>query len=317
MDKRELILAAAVLFAVAALSSCAPSVEFMSTGITRTPKPADYRVIILGRSERLSEDCKPLGDIHVTAGFLSSHCDFDQVLLKLAEKGREVGADAVKITAIHEPDSVSSCYRMDGVAVTYTGSKTASAEALLARPNMNFLSWDDAEACGDFGDTAMIPRTLSKVHLIPFSILTAHDDSLSGVDNYPVTESRIRSHFLMLLRTTHRPVEQIERDSRNFHVIADYFVAVGKNATRGTGSPLGWGRPIAAGLLDTSSVIYIPMAVERVSQRTVQPRFYALIADSKGRIIFARSFKFDAEKWAKEFNGFADDVEGRLPIVWK
>ena len=307
----------AVLLAVLAISSCAPSVEFISTGITRTPKPADYRMIILDRSERLSENCKSLGDIHVTAGFLSSHCDFDQVLLKLADKGREVGADAVKITAIHEPDTVSSCYRMDGTAVSYTGSKTATVEALLARPNLTFLSWDDAEACGDFGDTAMIPRNLSKIHLIPFFVLTAHDDSISGVDNYPVTESRIRSHFLLMLRTTHRPVEQIERDSRNFHAILDYYYAVGKKATRGIGSPLEWSSPIAAGLLDTSSVIYIPMAVERVSQRSVQARFYALIADSRGRIIFARCFKYDAERWAKEFNRFADDVEGRLPIVWK
>jgi hypothetical protein len=83
----------------------------------------------------------------------------------------------------------------------------------------------------------------------------------------------------------------------------------------GKGNPLDWGQNASIDIEDTTSIIYIPFAIEREAQHNVRARFYTLIANSKGKIIFCRCFDYDPQIWSKDFNAFANDVEGKLPLA--
>jgi hypothetical protein len=316
MPKTPIALAFSIVVALA-FSACAPSIDFISSGKSKSSKQTEDRMVLFQQNERYTDKCISLGEIRVYDGFLTAHCDFDLVLRKVYTKAREVGADAVKILKVHQPDSISSCYRIEALALAFNGPGPFKEDELLASADTAFLSFPDAFPCGSYNDTTSTPTAIKRVILFPFSAYTLYDNGTAFSTGYELTVSRIRSHLLKLLNGVHVEVDQVTKMSRSFAEYSQFYQAVVEKATLGKGSPLGWGGSVRSNLVDPGSVFYIPVAIERESQRQSRGRFYVLVANNRGQIVASRNFEFDPEKWSMEFNSFANEVEGKLPIVGK
>ena len=307
----SLMLILSIIFA-----GCAASVSFTPNGSARTPKPENAKITILDGDERYSDKCASLGQIEVYDAGLAVNCDFDVVVNKAVQKAQEVGADAIKITEIKKPDFISTCYRLKAIALAYDGPDSATEEKILAAPDERFLLFSNANPCGDYGDSTRLSQAFSKINLIPFFAFTCYDNGRTSLVKYPLTESRIQEHIWLLLAGNLKNTIRIEKSAKDFDTYLDYFTKVAENARKGDGSPLTWGAPLTLAGLDSTAIIYIPIGIERESQRHVQARFYVLLANCRGQIFFARSFEYRPDKWSKDLKSFASDVEGRLPLVW-
>lgn len=301
-------------------TSCGPAVKFIPSGSNKEPKTNNYQVLVLAPDNKLSNDCEIIGEISVHDSGISINCGFDVVLSNAIEQAKKVGADAIKIIEVKKPDMISTCYRIKALAISYKGPKSDSLtlDKLLApldSSNSAFISFSDCYICNDYGDVNSLSKQKTKINLVPFFAFTVYADGTNEVVHYPITESRITPHFLNLLEGYDWNANLIVKDSDDYKKYFKYYTDLFNDFIRGKGNPLTWGQNASIELNDTSSVIYIPFAIEREAQHNVRARFYTLIANSKGKIIFSRCFDFEPQIWSRDFNSFANDIEGRLPLA--
>ena len=278
------------------LSSCAPSVSISSNGVKRSPKPDSYEMMIVKPYEQLSDSCKILGDIKVYDAGLAVNCGFNKVLNKLIKKAKLLGADAIKIVKINPPDMLSTCYRIEALAVSYDGinKDSLSYSEILAPPDTSFISFKDC---------------------YPFFPVTAYKDSMWNVDEEQITANRIRKYILAQIKKNNKDVIFVDKSFDDYKKYLNYTTDILKKASLGKGNPLDWGENLELNTMDPSAIIYMPIAVERESQRSKKGRFYILLANMKGKILFSRSINYDPAVWSYHYSKFVEQAGPKLPLA--
>ena len=299
------------------LSSCAPSVSISSNGVKRSPKPDSYEMMIVKPYEQLSDSCKILGDIKVYDAGLAVNCGFNKVLNKLIKKAKLLGADAIKIVKINPPDMLSTCYRIEALAVSYDGinKDSLSYSEILAPPDTSFISFKDCYPPKDYGNIDSIAKHINTIDLIPFFPVTAYKDSLWNVDEEQITANRIRKYILAQIKKNNKDVIFVDKSFDDYKKYLNYTTDILKKASLGKGNPLDWGENLELNTMDPSAIIYMPIAVERESQRSKKGRFYILLANMKGKILFSRSINYDPAVWSYHYSKFVEQAGPKLPLA--
>ena len=178
--------------------------------------------------------------------------------------------------------------------------------------NSSFIGFKDTAPCGDYGD--MTPARNPDSTILKFPFLTRLDDEGRIVkQSYPKTEIEIDKHINAALRVHHKVVIPNKQDPY-LPVLGKYLQDVINTVGGRTDSPLEWGRKIPEGTLEKNTYIYFPVGIERESQERANARFYVLIADSEGKIIFARCIPYKPDFWSDNIEFFKRDVNGKLPL---
>ncbi|MCU7495634.1 MAG: hypothetical protein HF314_02280 [Ignavibacteria bacterium] len=300
--------------------SCGPAVNVTSLKENRPPKPKDYNMIIAEPEDRLIDECVPLGQINVFDAGLAANCSFRDVLVIAIERAKKIGADAIKLIEVKKPDGFSTCYRIKAMAYAYHGPAVDSLtyENLLAPPDasdQSFIAFNDCSSCSDFGNTGMLSKSTKNIILLPFSVTTVYENGKKELVHYPATESGIMGHLKTLLGENNQTVELIDKDTDNFDRYLKYYGQILDDCYSGKATPLGWGESASIELKDTTSVIYIPFAIEREAQHHVNARFYVLVADSRGKVIFSRCIGYNPILWSADINSFINETKGILPLT--
>jgi len=72
---------------------------------------------IFYQGDYIPENYSILGDIFVGPYDVSRDCGYDSVLNVVAERTKELGGDAFKITELKEPSVDNPCYRVNALAL--------------------------------------------------------------------------------------------------------------------------------------------------------------------------------------------------------
>jgi hypothetical protein len=302
------------------LISCAPSVKSVETSQRRSPKSNDYEMIYIVGGDRLSENTTTLGNISVYDAGLAINCGLEEVMIKAEEEAKRLGADAIKIIEINPPDFLSTCYRIEAIAIGYNGNDTGKVtyEKLLAPMDIldsAFVEFTDCAECKNYGDIENILNTKRSVLLPAIEIFTVYMDAGESLTNYPITESRMNEHLHLLLESFGWNVNLIYGEESYFDSLSLYYELLLKNLFYNNGNPLDWYIDASFNIEDSTTIIYIPVAIERKAQYSKSGRFYAIIIDNRGKILNYSCLGYDPKLWARNFNKFATDIEDKLPLI--
>jgi hypothetical protein len=148
---------------------------------------------------------------------------------------------------------------------------------------------------------------------LPF-FLRINEEGKIGKETYPATENQIDEYLRSVLEKRYKlfiPNKQYP----HMQFIAEFFQGVLDRAAQGVDSPLTWGHVIPAGIIDKDTYIYFPFGIERESKHHIRARFYVLIANSEGKVIFTRCLSYNPNQWSLNIGYFKRDVKGKLPLV--
>ncbi len=176
-----------------------------------------------------------------------------------------------------------------------------------------FIAFKDATPCQDYGDLTAVLRSEAKVLQCPFTIMN-NDDGKIGKLHYPATEDKIDEYITKALQASQKLLPDKELAGRTESIVK-YVLSVLSKAALGKGSPLEWDGDIPEGVLDKDMYVYLPIGIGRESKHHVNARFYTLIANSQGKIIFARCIPYNPNQWSGDIEVFKRDVKGKLPLV--
>ena len=302
-----------VIVASLSILSCAPAVYFSSSGNSRDPKSSDYYIFVLPAKISLPTNAVVLGEISVTDAGMSVNCDLPDVIEKAKQRARKVGADAIQITSIREPDLMSTCYWIKALAIAFDHADSATiAQQLSQPPNTAFISFADADTCSIAGERI---DSASNVYLFPLIVRTVYDDGKVEGAKYPTTQASITRYVDSLLHTSGRKVIIANKNLTHADSLAKFQLQLLDNASKGRGSPSTWANPFGPGMLDSNSVMYSLIGVERESQEQVRARFYVIISNSRGQIVSWRCRQYNPGKWSSQIAAFIEDTKGWLPLV--
>ncbi len=126
--KRMLIISSLLALLTAA---CATQVDYVANSSGKSPRPdnCDIEVYLPGTSIARSYDI--IGSVLIGDSGLTMSCGQATVIKQAKEKGCQVGADAILLTEIKEPDWISTCYRIKGNMLVY---RTQPAPPVAAAP---------------------------------------------------------------------------------------------------------------------------------------------------------------------------------------
>lgn len=107
-----------ILAAGLILSSCSPNV---STKIFndnyRNSVPANETVLVYNLLMDEPKDAFVVGSIDIDDTGFTVNCGRVRIMSLVKEEARKMGANAVKVTSLKEPDMISSCYRISAMAL--------------------------------------------------------------------------------------------------------------------------------------------------------------------------------------------------------
>lgn len=302
-----------VVLASLSLLSCAPAVYFSSSGNSRDPKSPDHYIFVLPAKVSLPPNAVVLGEISVTDAGMSVNCDLPAVIEKAKQRARKVGADAIQVTAIREPDFMSTCYWIKALAIAFDHADSATIARQFSRPpNTAFISFADADTCSIAGERV---DSASNVYLFPLIVRTVYDDGRVEGVKYPATQGSITRYVDSLLHTSRRKVIVANKNIAHADSLAKFQLQLLDNASKGRGSPSTWANPFGTSMLDSYSVMYSLIGVERESQEQVRARFYVILSNSRGQIVSWRCRQYNPGKWSSQISAFIEDTRGWLPLV--
>jgi len=308
------------LITILSLISCAPSISFTGKFSKKIQKQKDYKILYIDEGDRISDSTIVLGEINVYDGGLAVNCGFAEVINKLEEEARKVGADAIKITELKPPDSFSTCFRIKAEAYDYLGSDTnkvtlAQILAPLDILDSAFISYNDCVECKEYGKVDEISKDKNQIITVPIGIITSLNDGGNSFNNYPITESRMNEQFNLLLESYGWNVKPLSRESIYYNSLVDYYSSILQHLLNDNENPLEWKVDSLLQINEPNSYLYFPIIIEREAQYIMKARFYLVITNNIGQIINFSCFNFDPKLWSRDFNKFANDIENRLPLT--
>ena len=179
--------------------------------------------------------------------------------------------------------------------------------------NRSFLTFKDAAPCGDHGDISPVRNPDSIILKFPFLIRLDEEGKIVK-ESYPRTENEIDKYIVAAIRVRNMVIVPSQQ-SPYYPVLGKYLQDVVNTVGGRTDSPLEWGRKIPEGTLEKNTYIYFPVGIERESRQPTSARFYVLIGNSEGRIIFARCIPYNPDLWSADIDFFKRDVKGKLPLA--
>ena len=182
--------------------------------------------------------------------------------------------------------------------------------------NDQFLRFTDASPCQEYGAINNFASPHSKVFRIPFLTRIKYENR-TNVMFYPATRFKIDAYLNAELKSRYNLFNDRSLDSLQISRTRLFIDSVAYHATIGIDTPLNWGYPFPSGIIDTTTVIFLPIGVERESAEHVQARFYVLLINSDGRVFNSICMPYNAGDWLLDIESFKKDVDGKLPLLKK
>jgi hypothetical protein len=183
--------------------------------------------------------------------------------------------------------------------------------------NRPFIAFNDASPCQDYGELIPVEKPGILIFDLPF-FLRINEEGEIRKESYPATENQIYEYIHSVLKKRYKFFIP-EREDPHLKVFTEamslFVQRVLNNAAEGKGSPLTWGQKIPNGILDKHIYVYFPLGIERESKHHINARFYVLVANSEGEVIFARCIPYNPNKWSADIEVFKQDIKGKLPLV--
>lgn len=129
MKKNVLILSLLLL----SFSSCSTKVDYIANSLGKAARPDDCNIDVFLPNTSIEKNYDIIGSILIGDSGLTMDCGQATVISQAKVKGCQVGADAILLTEIKEPDWVSTCYRIKGNMIAY---KPAPAPDTFATPSV-------------------------------------------------------------------------------------------------------------------------------------------------------------------------------------
>jgi hypothetical protein len=148
---------------------------------------------------------------------------------------------------------------------------------------------------------------------LPF-LLRIYEEGQISKESYPATENQIDEHLQSALEKRYKVLIP-NKQYPHMQIIAGWFKGALERAAKGTEPPLAWGQNIPEGTLDKGTYIYFPLGIERESRAHINARFYVLIANHEGKVLFARCVPYNPNLWSLDAKYFKEDIEGKLPLL--
>ena len=123
--KKKIVLTIATLLLALFILGCGAAVKFTPIGNYRSPKAEDYHVAVFQVGDNIDLDYEIIGKIDVGDSGITAKCGYDKMMRLVLQKAREVGADAIRIIEVKDPDIISSCYRITALAIAFEKSKSS------------------------------------------------------------------------------------------------------------------------------------------------------------------------------------------------
>jgi hypothetical protein len=181
-------------------------------------------------------------------------------------------------------------------------------------PNKAFLSFEDAALCRDFGDLSRLDFDSTTVFKLPFLCATKFENRIETT-HYPATEEKIDSFLASKLKQKFKFMDMDALDTLQRAKVEEFIHAVLTNAANGKDTPLQWGHAFPENILGSRSIIYFPVGIERESGDYIKARFYVLVFDSGGSVLFSRCMPYRADEWSAQADSFKTEVQGKLPLL--
>lgn len=103
------IISLSCLFAV----SCAHSVTYTEIRKATPDKKAADRITVYEIGDPVKAEYIELGTVWLGESGFSQSCGYNDALYLARQKAREVGADAVQVTRVEQPNWWTTCYRVE------------------------------------------------------------------------------------------------------------------------------------------------------------------------------------------------------------
>ncbi|PIE57117.1 MAG: hypothetical protein CSA34_00615 [Desulfobulbus propionicus] len=120
-----LVLSLALLF-----TSCATQVDYVSNSTGNAPRPENCDIDLYLPGTTIDRDYRVIGSLFIGDAGLTIECGQTTVLQQAKAKGCQVGADAILLTEVKEPDWISTCYRLKGSMIVYSKPSSAAQKKL-------------------------------------------------------------------------------------------------------------------------------------------------------------------------------------------
>ena len=182
--------------------------------------------------------------------------------------------------------------------------------------NDQFLRFSDASPCQENGTFSSLASRHVKIFRIPFLTRIKYENR-TNVMYYPETRSKIDAYLSTELKSKYDLFDVRSLDSLQLSRARLFIDTVAYHATIGIGAPLNWGARFPSGIIDTTTIIYLPVGVERESAEHVQARFYVLLINSSGQVFYSTCLPYNAGEWSSDIESFKNDVNGKLPLLKK
>jgi hypothetical protein len=312
--KQSLVALGAACLLAALIQACAPSVQFTPTAGARKQKPNDARVLIFSPNDSLPKGAENLGFLSVGDAGMTVSCDLPVILQSATEAARAVGADAIKVVSISRPDMMSTCWGVKAFAVALDHADTAGLNAADFTLNEEFLEFSDVPVAGDYGDESDVKSDKPPVVRLPFLCLTRSVTSLDR-SNYMWTGKAIDDYFKAALEPRYSCVDARTLDSNAANAVGRFAQALAESAAFSARPPTAWGRPLPAGAVDPKAVLFLPIGIERESAVILRGRFYMILCNASGDVLFCRCIKYDPSKWFATIDDVKSALWGKVALA--
>jgi len=173
----------------------------------------------------------------------------------------------------------------------------------------------------DYGSLAAFEGTKPKVLLIPFHSFIIKDGKYrSTTDNYPSLEMslwmylRIRDNCFVLYPDSTRG-HFSDTGTTEYEATRRFVNALMTSVLENPDSVHLWRTEAFETAVDTAALFYFPLNLERLRGDDYDSRFFTIIANSKGHIVFVRMIDdYKPGMWAKDYRHFAGDTRNRMPF---
>lgn len=109
------------LVLIGALTGCGTMSDYTPQGVAGQPKPGDYPIYVYPEELTVPRPYAVVGSMFVGETlFTIFGGSFEEELNTLRQKARRVGADAVKITSIQQPDFLHAKHRVEAELIRFT-----------------------------------------------------------------------------------------------------------------------------------------------------------------------------------------------------
>ena len=176
----------------------------------------------------------------------------------------------------------------------------------------SFINFENATSCEDYGNWDLEKIKDIKIIPLPFFIIH-HEDGQMTRQHYPATEKSIDEYIHNAIGSNYNIF--IPKEDQPLIEIFKYIDVVASNTGKQTDSPLNWGYAIPAGIINANTYIYFPIGIERESNRHINARFYVLISNSVGNVIYSRCMPYNPTTLSVDIEAFKQDIKDKLPLT--